>query len=75
MVYPKFYLILCYLAESSNRRSDGSDSDTHIASLTAAESALIEPTEVLISQRDVLTAEPVLTPLGKYSFFFFWKCL
>ncbi|XP_073986570.1 rho guanine nucleotide exchange factor 2 isoform X3 [Rhodnius prolixus] len=53
------------LAESSNRRSDGSDSDTHIASLTAAESALIEPTEVLISQRDVLTAEPVLTPLEK----------
>ncbi|KAL1124681.1 hypothetical protein AAG570_001305 [Ranatra chinensis] len=29
------------------------------------ETALIEPSEVLISQRDVLTAEPVLTPLEK----------
>lgn len=32
--------------------------------LTTAESPLIEPSEVLISQRPVLTAEPVLTPLG-----------
>uniref|UniRef100_A0A1B6C0U4 Rho guanine nucleotide exchange factor 12 n=1 Tax=Clastoptera arizonana TaxID=38151 RepID=A0A1B6C0U4_9HEMI len=33
--------------------------------LTTTESSLIEPSEVLISQRPVLTAEPVLTPLEK----------
>ncbi|RZF41033.1 hypothetical protein LSTR_LSTR002665 [Laodelphax striatellus] len=33
--------------------------------LTTAESSLIQPSEVLISQRPVLTAEPVLTPLEK----------
>ncbi|XP_075211643.1 rho guanine nucleotide exchange factor 2 isoform X3 [Lycorma delicatula] len=33
--------------------------------LTTAENPLIQPSEVLVSQRPVLTAEPVLTPLEK----------
>ncbi|XP_046676823.1 uncharacterized protein LOC124364994 [Homalodisca vitripennis] len=32
---------------------------------TTAENSLIEPTEVLVCQSPVLTAEPVLTPLEK----------
>jgi hypothetical protein len=32
--------------------------------LTTEESSLIEPSEVVVSQRPVLTAEPVLTPIG-----------
>ena len=32
--------------------------------LTTEESPLIQPSEVVVSQRPVLTAEPVLTPIG-----------
>jgi hypothetical protein len=32
--------------------------------LTTEESPLIQPSEVVVSQRPILTAEPVLTPLG-----------
>ena len=32
--------------------------------LTTEESPLIQPSEVVVSQRPVLTAQPVLTPIG-----------
>ena len=34
--------------------------------LTTEESPLIQPSEVVVSQRPVLTAEPVLTPIGNF---------
>lgn len=41
--------------------------------LTTEENALIEPSEVTISQRPVLTAEPVLTPIGRIFLGFFYR--
>lgn len=41
--------------------------------LTTVENPLIDPTEIVISQKSVLKAEPVLTPLGKLNLFLFLK--
>ncbi|CAB0011534.1 unnamed protein product [Nesidiocoris tenuis] len=49
---------------NQNASTEPSSSEVHVATSTA-EMALVDPSEVVISSRDVLTAEPVLTPLGQ----------
>ncbi|BES88378.1 Hypothetical protein NTJ_01184 [Nesidiocoris tenuis] len=49
---------------NQNASTEPSSSEVHVATSTA-EMALVDPSEVVISSRDVLTAEPVLTPLEK----------
>uniref|UniRef100_A0A0A9WXR4 Rho guanine nucleotide exchange factor 12 n=1 Tax=Lygus hesperus TaxID=30085 RepID=A0A0A9WXR4_LYGHE len=44
--------------------SEPPGSEVHVATSTA-ETTLVDPSEVVVSSRDVLTAEPVLTPLEK----------
>ncbi|KAF6215352.1 hypothetical protein GE061_010104 [Apolygus lucorum] len=44
--------------------SEPSSSEVHVATSTA-ETTLVDPSEVVVSSKDVLTAEPVLTPLEK----------
>lgn len=49
--------------------SNQSNSNLRVQSsllLSTEQNSLIEPSEVTVSVKSVLTAEPVLTPLGKY---------
>lgn len=46
------------------RRSSSSRGSCEVTRLTE-ETPLIHPSEVVVCRRDVLLAEPVLTPIGK----------